>query len=914
MVGAMARGTISEKLYRHPVWALGATAFVLQFCDVFLVVAAFSLFMRRIGASNLPQIYVVLNFISIVMQLVMLSRQKVSTFDLVVKMTVILLVTVLAATVMVNSAYTAFFFLLFIIVRMHDILCLTYFINYAQSVFPVRIAKANIARILGFSSLATILGGFSVKPMVSWLSFPALFLFGALMLVLVLAMMATCARLWPPPTTKSEKNTKEGGMSRLAGSFSVLKVSKLARNIVFVWFFFTFLRYLVDFQFSRSAALIFTSEADLAGFFGVFQSSLAMITALGQFTIASDLLRFFKLGGVMCLGPLLQLGLCVAISGYPWPWLIIALQALWTLGFQITTRPSFTILLVPLEDSTRDRVSLLSSMAAAFGSLISGVFLLVFKDLLSLPAYFITLALFNGIFVVVALRLDRHYMSSVEERVASADSGAKINALEALGYLGRGQDLTHLTQLIRDDDPIVRRKAVERLTVLPPEKAEPLICEILDKEDDGYVLATVATNMGDILGKRTLPVLRELVSKADDTRVRANAIEALGLHGDSQDEELLLTYLKAKNHRVRANAIVSLLQVARSKSLLEQALVSLVGMMKHSVPTMRSAALAAVGRMNFPCFSGCVFTGLRDDEVSVRRNAIRALSRMRPAEALRRLKDVAEEDPSKDIREQAKKVCKLIEEQKVDELLRHAGKLTPSQREQAAAILHHTAEGGQSRVLRRVLASQLTSLPEELLPLCRLIDDEDLLDKVADCFEEGKLTLRPLLAYLDKRFQGQHPQGIPLLGQLGSAFGDAATKDALEPYLNAISVLHSSPGNFELERQGLVEHLVLWSAVLGSQDDGRAALQKSIEGAMNKDSHIASLSMEALETKLKPTVFELLSPYLEVCNDEKSLQKYLKELKLTEIDEDVIRILTIRLPKDDLSEVKKKYREMCGGL
>ena len=890
---------------------LGVTSFVLQFCDVFLVVAAFSLFMKRIGASNLPQIYVILNFISILMQLVMLSRKKVSTFDLVIKMTLLLLLVVIAGVFFVDSAYTIFFFALFIVVRMHDILCLTYFITYIQSVFPVRVAKANISRILGFSSVATILGGFSVKPLVTLLSFQTLFVVGAILLILLLFMIAFCARLWPPTVSSGSAKCSESaksedgasGFSRLVNSFKVLSNSKLAKNIVFVWFFFTFMRYLIDFQFSRSAAAIFESEADLAGFFGIFQSSLAMMTAFGQFTFSARLLSFCKLGGAMCLGPLLQLLLCLVLCFWSWPWLIIGLQALWTLGFHITSRPAFSILLVPLETSARDRVSLLSSMAAALGSLCSGVFLLIFQHSLAFSTYFALLAVLNGFFVLVALRLDGDYIQSVEERVNSADAGTKIEALEALGYLGQGRDLEQLTRLLNDTSAQVRLQAVNRITVLPIEQAEPLVRSLLDKEEDGRVLATLAKSLGDILGQRTLPLLCELVSSTKDLRVRANAIEALGDLGGEAEVELLQSYLNSGNHRIRANTVVALMKLSQRRSVLSNALERLVQMLRSKEPTMRAAAFASVGRMNITSLSNCLFVGLHDKEVSVRSNAIRSLSRLRPAEALGKLQQVAKGDPSKDVQKEAKRVCRLIEKQKVDDLVRLASRLTLSQREQAAAILRHSQGSGKGRVLRKILASSVKPLPDELLRLCHLTDDDKLLQVVGNCFEEP-LNLIPLLHFLDEKERGKDPKGIPFLALLGTTFPDGTIKKALTPYIHALLIMLASGKDFEEVQKGLIENIILWSAVLGSEQE-RNTLQKALEGAMSLDSHLSSLSLEALEDKLKPDVFELLVPYLENCNEEAALPNLIDEYELAELTQPVIEILTRRLKKEELSKIER---------
>jgi len=900
---------LKRRLIEQPLAVLGSTAFLLQFCDVFLVTTAFTLFMRRSGVASLPQAYVVLNLMSIALQIVVLSRPNVSTFRLARQLTMGLLVVLGVGIPFVADASAVFYFGLFLFVRMHDLLALGYFITYAQSVFPVRAAKANIGRLLGISSLATVVGGLSVKPLVARFSFPVLFGAGAVLILVLLAMMALCEHLWPPSTGTTEASG--GGLERVRDAFGVVRGSSLAGNIIVVWFLFTFLRCLIDFQFSKTSVMLYPSDAELAGFIGSFQAGLAILNAVAQFTVAGRLMQTFKMGGTMCLSPIMQLVGCIAIVIHPWPWLVIGLQALWTIGFHVTVRPCFNVLMVPLESATRERVGILSSMAAAAGSLVSGLVLLGCQDRLPVQWYFLFVGLCYVYFVVLTRRLDRDYLATVDARISSADAGARVEALAALGHLGAGRDREYLVGLLEDVDPRVRMEAVRRLNILPPAEAEPLVRSLLDREPDVRVQATVARVLPDILGERTLPVLRSLLESNDDARVRANAIEALGMLGAAEDASLVRSSLRHPSNRVKANAVVALLRVGRTNHDLREALAELAAMMRDDAVMTRAAAASAPGQLRYPCFAASLFAALDDEAVEVRRNAIRSLSRLRHAEALARLRRIAVDDESDEIRQAASRACRLIEDQKMNALGRLAGRLSAAQRGRIAGFLQNTGGGPKTEILEALLRVDWPEFPEALLVLARMTDDDDVLRAVRACLQATPIALDPLLAFLDGRFQGEHPQGIRFLETLGRLVPDDVIHRSLEPYLQTVLLLHlaAEDERFAQARAGAVEHLILWSAVLGRKADGddideeQEALTKALEGALSSDAHLASLSLESLESRLRSPVFTLLAPYLEALARDQGPVELARRL-FVEWDgpPPIIRsVLRVRLPEEALS-------------
>ena len=565
--------------HRRPVMVLGLVAVLFQYVDMLLCVAGFSLFLRRVGTASLPGFYVALNLASIVFMLVVLGRRRLSTFRLSLQLNLLLAGTILAAIPFLSAAPPLFFFVLFLVIRLHDILCFTYFLTYVQTVFPVREAKRQIGLILGVSSGACVLAGLSVKPLVAWLSMEALFVVAATATILLVAAQILAGRRWPPPEGRAEEERPdEDARHPLAETLAVLRRSSLAENVVKVFFLTTLLRYLIEFQYSKALVLLFPDEVELAGFVGIFKAGVSVLVTLGQLFLTHRLLARWRTGGTMALAPLLELLLCGLVLVHPAAVPVLLVQGGWTLGYHVATRPAFNLLLVPLSAAARNRVSLLSTLSGALGSLFSGLVLVVLGDALGLRPFFFVVALLYLFTRSLANRLDGDYLESLEKRITSTDVAAKLEALRALRDLGGGAHRDHLARLLSDEDPEVRLEALRHLGALAADAAETLVHGVFENEADSRIRATLARSLPEILGARAADLVLRWLGEDDDPRTRANLVEALGALGREEDGDRLLPLLENENDRIRANAATSLLQIARDDGHLRRGLEELAAL------------------------------------------------------------------------------------------------------------------------------------------------------------------------------------------------------------------------------------------------------------------------------------------------------------------------------------------------
>ena len=201
-----------------------------------------------------------------------------------------------------------------------------------------------------------------------------------------------------------------------------------------------------------------------------------------------------------------------------------------------------------------------------------------------------------------AVRIDPLLDTSLARQLASATSDAPDTVemamaerlMEILDDVSDGKRiLPSLMRMLRNDNPYLRSKAV---------------------------LMIGRSN-------RSLSWIRRRLSEPD-TRVRANAVEALwGMEG-AEAREMLEIAARDTNNRVAGNGLLGLYWMGEAAALPE-----LVKMAAHPSPQSRRTAAWVMGRAGDPRFSEIVGRMLSDSHGQVRKNAFAAVGQIRAAGA-----------------------------------------------------------------------------------------------------------------------------------------------------------------------------------------------------------------------------------------------------------------------------------------
>lgn len=169
-------------------------------------------------------------------------------------------------------------------------------------------------------------------------------------------------------------------------------------------------------------------------------------------------------------------------------------------------------------------------------------------------------------------------------------------ALGALSALGDPSTLPTVLEHLRDADPFVRRAAIDAASSLldphhPDGRAVEPIARALATARSGVAeRAALALLLGRTGSPRAAASLAPLVTDSDDARLRAAAIEALGMLGPAGQDDALISALDADESGVRMAAAVAL-----SRSASGAAAHTLLDRLERAAEQDRAAIEIALG-------------------------------------------------------------------------------------------------------------------------------------------------------------------------------------------------------------------------------------------------------------------------------------------------------------------------------
>ncbi|MGM0607083.1 MAG: HEAT repeat domain-containing protein [Candidatus Muiribacteriota bacterium] len=186
-------------------------------------------------------------------------------------------------------------------------------------------------------------------------------------------------------------------------------------------------------------------------------------------------------------------------------------------------------------------------------------------------------------------------------------------------------NLKNLQKYLSNQDPRKRLRAVEVVSKIGDIRAMPLLLSLAEKEQDDFVKATIAKNLGFFKDKSVIPIISKFLNDPDP-RVRANAIEGLELNGGEEIIEPLTPLLRDSNNRVQANAVKAL-----ARFEINEVLDILEKMIRSHAIWQRESALYALKELNNPATIPFLVEFIQNEnEEELQLRALKALSHFSP--------------------------------------------------------------------------------------------------------------------------------------------------------------------------------------------------------------------------------------------------------------------------------------------
>ncbi len=212
------------------------------------------------------------------------------------------------------------------------------------------------------------------------------------------------------------------------------------------------------------------------------------------------------------------------------------------------------------------------------------------------------------------------YVPALVAVLGDPSSHVRYAAAMALGRIGDRAGGDSVTRLLSDDDPFVREAAAQACAHICGSMAVRPLLHLLS--DPGAMLRMAAAQALGRIGDRA--AVAGLMKAAEDSKpyVRQAAVDALGRLGDARALAVLASRVGDKDRMVRSVAAQALARIG------VLALPTLAGLAESGNPSIRQAALSAVGKIPDAQSGEIVAKALSDLDWSVRASAADAARRL----------------------------------------------------------------------------------------------------------------------------------------------------------------------------------------------------------------------------------------------------------------------------------------------
>lgn len=150
-------------------------------------------------------------------------------------------------------------------------------------------------------------------------------------------------------------------------------------------------------------------------------------------------------------------------------------------------------------------------------------------------------------------------LQAILDGLTDEDPKVQREAFQALEATGGSEALPHLVQVLGGDQHGMILKAIPILARLGhgQDAIRSLLLSLVDPAQDPKILATAVRALGNLRRPEDAAAIRSVLSH-EDARVRANAIESLDWIGEDVSLEAVAPLLHDPNQRVKANAAIAL--------------------------------------------------------------------------------------------------------------------------------------------------------------------------------------------------------------------------------------------------------------------------------------------------------------------------------------------------------------------
>ncbi len=679
--------------------------YFIQYASMsYVLVLSLSLFLKKVGPASLPLSFILSNAILLFFQLAMMTVRKAPEYKILTG-GIAAAITYLLLCNAVFFNYEHYLVYLSFVVIGNVLVSVTIFayLAYLNQKMPLRMQKKCLPYIHGASSLGGVVSGFTLGPLMAAFGLSNMINFIIALNLISLLIMRYLNGLheeaersdavydvekvagpdgqnedeietesviggreinFSERSGEMERAAEPGFISMITERFAEIKDylsrTKLVYYMAAIIFIVNFNENLVDYIYSTKLTEQFKTVDDIASFTGNFRAMNLLIIMLIQIFALRPFLKYFSVTFAVAATSILLIPAgVVAIASFTF-FSALLVKFFNEISIKSFHRPAVGILTNPMGDM-KTRVALFFEFISYSAKIIAGLILFYMKVAAGVKFFVFVVFALSFVHIYYSSRLSDSYISLLKSNLESAAAGQRIKAISNVLFVPRDRIIDSLLPLLRSKDPAERYAAITKIASF--EGTTDKLFSLLESENDPKNIATIIS----ILSRDEKFDFEENIDKFlkhPDARVRANVIEGFGklknIKNKGMDETRLLRFLNDESTRIRANAIIAILNLSDSEKNIGEALESLASMLDSKSEPIAASGAAATGLIGHTVFTGALATCLENASERVRRNAIISLSNLNSAGArlvLARHLEIESAEPLKAIIEESRKIA-----------------------------------------------------------------------------------------------------------------------------------------------------------------------------------------------------------------------------------------------------------------
>ncbi len=787
-----------------PLYCLGT---VLSFTASFLIILSCSHFLKNLGVQYLPFFYIVTNLISIIIGSYIVIR-NISNFRGLLVLSIFMTIAFFLIFYFFESPFKAIFFITYVCATIFLIYSMIYFWNFINVIFSMDEMKSYIGAITTGIFLGGISSGLLMKTILSFISPKTCYLCASCIIGIVVVVLLKYRQHFEGWEERNKSRSEKFLPREL---FEIEPV----RLLLLFTLAFVFIRYLVDFQFSRYLALSFADPRSLSSFLGFFNAGVYILIFSWQILMFQRILRAYPIASFFAFIALCFLILSTVCFIHPHLITLALFQASVLFLIKTFKQPAQNIIIRAVIPEIRSRANfLLCGIAEAISVMASGLAIALLNSFrLSSGIFFIIIIIGASLSFLLTFRLKKAYIDLLLSNLRS-------RAPEIINPKVQGDEY--------DPAIIFETGSIE---------SEAQILHLLKSEKESYVLATLINSLST-QQKNSLycDEIVRIMKRSGDFRLVTQCIDTLAIWKAAEYAGMVSENLSSENPWIKASGLMFILRLSADEAQTMKAIMELLNMIRSSDPLMRGLAVSIQGELGLECFASCIGTVLSDDDIKVRKRAIVAAQKLQSPSLLPILHRIACRHENESLRNLITKVIKSMNDTLYEEILFMTRRLSHPDRQKVTACIRSV----ESQNSLEIILKSLKMLDAPLsLAFVEYVSSagEDEVEILTRCFSEKDFTFIPLIQYAAS---GSFSPGLDNI-TYSIGMSDKIDLFAVEFSQTAGAI---SPGETDHGRVQELLHLGIKAAM--GRDHSRVVIEHLFTSEKKED-----LSSEVIESSIK---------------------------------------------------------------